>query len=76
MWCLPIYWGGKGAEKYLPKGSFVPLDIEGNGSDFVDLLNSDLYEKSLPAINEARNILLNELQIWATVHKAIFGTYV
>lgn len=75
MWCLPIYWGGKGAEKYLPKESVFQLDIKGNGSDFVDLLNGDLYERSLPAIAQARNILLNELQLWPTIHKAIFGVY-
>jgi len=75
LYSLPIYFGGKGAEKYLPKGSVFQLDINGNGSDFIDLLNDDLYEISLPAIIEARDIILNKLQLWATIHKAIFGTY-
>lgn len=75
LFCLPIYFGGKGAQKYLPKESVFQLDITGNGSDFIDLLNSNLYEKSLPAIIEARNKILNELNLWATIHKAIFGVY-
>lgn len=75
LFCLPIYWGGKGAEKYLPKESVFQLDINGNGSDFIDLLHDNLYEKSLPYIIEARNKILNELQLWAVIHKELFGTY-
>ena len=74
MWAMPVYWGGKGVEKYLPKESFIPLYIEGNGSDFLDYLNPELYTECLPAITKARDILLNELQLWPVVHKAIFGT--
>ena len=73
MWCMPIYWGGKNLHKYLPKESFKYLNIEGAGEDVLAIVNSDLYEKALPYIKKAREILLDELQIWARIHKAIFG---
>jgi len=75
LWAMPIYWGGLGAEKYLPEDSFIKLDITGDGSDFINKLNEETYQKALPAIAKARNIILNEWQIFPMAHKAIFGTY-
>lgn len=75
MWALPIYWGGKGVEKYLPKFSYENLDINGDGKDIIDFIKTDTYARALPDIAKARDILLNQLQLWPTVHKAIFGEY-
>lgn len=73
LWCMPIYWGGENLHLYIPKESFMYLDINGDGSDFINKLDKNLYEKSLPYIAEARNLLLNKYHIWARCHEAIFG---
>lgn len=73
MWCMPIYWGGSNLHKYIPSKSFHYLDINDNGDKILQIVNGDSYEKALPYIAKAREILLDELQIWARVHTAIFG---
>ena len=70
---MPIYWGGSGLHKYLPKEAFHYLDLNKNGDDVQEIINGDSYEKNLQYIAKARNILLDELQIWPRIHKAIFG---
>ena len=73
LWSRPIYWGGKGAEKYLPENSFDKLNIAGDGSDVIEFIKNNTYEKYLPEMKEARRILLNELNLWPRIHKGIFG---
>lgn len=74
LWAIPIYWGGSGLHEYIPKESFHYLDINGNGSDVLEII-----EKYNPITNyyltETRNILLDELQLWPRIHKAIYGTF-
>jgi hypothetical protein len=73
LWCYPIYWGCRNLQKYLPEKSFSYLDIDGNGDDVIDLVDSDIYKKALPHMKKAREILLDELQLWPRIHQAIFG---
>lgn len=73
MWCMPLYWGGKNLHKYIPKESFSYLSLNSYGNDVRDVIDSNIYEKALPLIAEARQILLNKLQIWPRTHEAIFG---
>ena len=73
MWSMPIYYGGYNLDKYLPKECFVQLDINGNGDDIIKIINSGIYEKSLPYIAKARQLLLNKYHIFARCHDAIFG---
>jgi len=75
LWAMPIYWGGRGMHKVLPENSFRYLNINGRGDDAVSIINSGFYEEHLPDLTKARDILLNELQLWPRVHKAIFGVY-
>lgn len=75
LWCKPLYWGGEGMKKLLPSKSHYYLDIEKNGDDIMDIINSTDYEESIEDISKARNILLNQLNPWAMVHKAIYGEY-
>jgi len=75
LWAMPIYWGGRGVHKVLPATSFKYLDINGHGDDVRNIINSRFYEEHLPELSEARHILLNEVQVWPKVHKAIFGTF-
>jgi hypothetical protein len=74
MWSMPIYYGGENLHKYIPKESFHYLDINGDGIDVIDIINSNLYEKSLSYIGEARNLLLDKWQLWPRLHELIFGS--
>lgn len=72
-WCMPIYWGCTNLGEYLPEDSFVWLDIEDEHAPkrVRDIVTSNLRERNLDAIAEARQLLLNEYQLWPTVEKAI-----
>lgn len=74
LWAMPIYWGGN-LHPYLPPDSFRELNIDGDGSDVLDIANSDFYEKHINDLAKARNVLLDELQLWPRTHKLIFGTH-
>lgn len=75
LWAMPIYWGGQGVHLVLPEKSFRYLDINGKGEDVINVINSDFYEQNLNELEKARNILLNEQQLWAKVHYIIFGVH-
>lgn len=60
---LPIYFGCTNLDEYFPPESYIMLDIR----DFPkalkslrDIIDSDEYEKRLPAIIEARQLILEE----------------
>lgn len=73
MWSMPLYWGGSGLHKYIPENSFRYIDINKNGEDVLEIINSNFYEEHLEDLAKARDILLNELQLWPRIHQAIFG---
>jgi hypothetical protein len=73
LWAMPIYWGGKGVHKVLPDTSFRYINIDGNGEDVMEVVNSDFYEKNIDSLAKSRDILLNQLQLWPRVHAAIYG---
>lgn len=75
MWCLPLYFGGNGPKHFLPRESFCNLNINGDGTDIIEWIKEDKYEQSLPFITEARDILLDKMQLWPKLHYEIFGTY-
>lgn len=74
LWAMPIYYGCQNLHQFLPSESFRYLDINANGDDVLNITNSDFYEKNINALAKARNILLDELQLWPRTHKLIFGT--
>jgi hypothetical protein len=66
-WTLPIYYGCPNMDEYLPSNSFVSVDID----DFeatIDLISSiiqsDGYSDSLPALAQARDLVLNKYNIF------------
>lgn len=71
LWAVPVYWGGKNLDKYIPKESFINFDIDKDGSDV--LYSNDNYEKRITYISQARDLLLNKYQLWPRIHEAIFG---
>lgn len=72
-WCMPIYWGCTNLDEYLPEDSFVEIDIEDpNAPQRVrEIVESDMWERNLDAIAEARRRLLNEYQIWPTIERCV-----
>lgn len=72
-WCMPIYWGCTNLEDYLPDDSFVRIDIEDDDAPerVREIVNSDLRERNLDAIAEARRLLLEEYQLWPTVERTV-----
>lgn len=72
MWCCPIYSGAIGLEKYIPKNSFVYLDVfSTTPKEVMDTVNSDFREKNIKDIAEARNLMLNKYQIWSRIWETI-----
>lgn len=76
LWCMPLYYGGTNLEKYLPRESFEYVDIfndQNAAHSIFAISNSNLRERNLRAIAEARDLLLNKYQIWPRVYDAIKG---
>lgn len=64
---LPIYYGAEKLEEYFPKESFVRIDIEdieGSIKTIKQVLSDDIWEERLPAIKEARDLVLNKYQLF------------
>ncbi len=73
LWSYPIYWGGENIHQVIPKESFSYLDINGNGNDVLEIIQENVYEKALPYISEARQLLLDKWQLWPRIHELVFG---
>jgi len=72
MWCMPIYYGGTQIHKFLPINSFRYLNLFKDTPEYViKIINSNFREDHLKDIEKARYLILNELQIWARVWRAI-----
>jgi hypothetical protein len=62
-WCLPIYHGCPNAAEYFPEDSFIPIDIHQFGAAreaIAKAIRDDEYTRRLPAIREARRLVLEE----------------
>jgi hypothetical protein len=79
LWTMPIYFGSDNLHDYLPKDSFINIDISGSlGEIDIEIgkilaLMSWYREEHLKDIAEARERLLNEYQLWAYVYNKIKG---
>ena len=64
--CLPFYHGCPNINDYFPKDSCVPIDIESDSAMTVieQALKSNLYDKRLEAISAARNLVLNDFNLF------------
>jgi len=65
-WCLPIYYGGGGADKLLPPGSFIRLpSLDEKGLEFIQEVtaSTDYWYQAKDAISEARQIILHKLNL-------------
>jgi hypothetical protein len=67
-WCLPIYYGGKAADKLLPPGSFLRLpSLDERGMAYIKEVtaNADAWHEAKEAIAQARQIILHKLNLLA-----------
>lgn len=72
-WCMPIHWGCTNLSEYFPEDSYVRIDIEDeNAPEKVkEVVESDLRERNLDAIAEARERILDKYQFWPTLEREI-----
>lgn len=72
-WTVPIFWCGTDLRKYFPEGSFIQFDArkETEIDRIIDVISNDDYSKRLPALTEARNLILNKFNFWPTIKSVI-----
>jgi len=59
--CLPFYHGAPNAAEYFPAESFIPINIHNFAESFARIqqaIRDNEYERRLPAIREARRLVL------------------
>lgn len=64
---LPFYYGCPNLEDYFPSDSFIRIDLDDfdNAANIIRrMVDTGEYEKRLPAIREARNLVLNHYQFF------------
>lgn len=65
--CFPFYFGCPNVFDYFPNESLIPLDIcdfEGSLEAIEKAMRDNAYEKRLPAIREARRLVLDEYALF------------
>lgn len=72
-WTVPIFWCGTDLRKYFPEGSFIQFDARKDSEidRIIEIISNDDYEKRLPALTEARNLILNKFNFWPTIKSVI-----
>jgi len=72
--CLPFYHGCPNAADYFPEESFIPIDIndtERAARQIKEAIATDAYARRLPAIKEARRLVLERYGLFATVSRLV-----
>jgi hypothetical protein len=72
-WTMPIYWGCKKIDRFLPKGSYINFDInESNVEDkIIEISKSSYAEDNIDNLIKARKLIMNKYNIWPTIEMAI-----
>jgi hypothetical protein len=71
---LPFYYGCPNLEDYFPADSFIRIDLDdfnSAASVIRQMVDSGEYEKRLPAIREARHLVLNHYQFFPFMVKEL-----
>lgn len=73
-WTVPIYFGCTNLEDYFPEKSFIRIDIS-RPDEAMEVINSvlssDDWSARLPALQEARNLVLDKYQLFPQVHEFV-----
>ena len=73
-WSVPIYYGCTNLEDYFPSGSFIRIPIDSPGEAFESvktIIKRDNWEKRLPALKEARDLVLHRYQLFPHLSRLI-----
>lgn len=73
-WSVPIYYGCTNLEDYFPSGSFIriPIDSPRQAVESVKtILAQDNWEKRLPALKKARDLVLHHYQLFPHLSRLI-----
>ena len=73
-WTVPIYYGCTNLEDYFPEESFIRIDIgqpEESLAKIRRIINEDNWERYIPALEEARNLVLNRYQLFPFLSEMI-----
>lgn len=73
-WSVPFYYGCINLEDYFPEESFIRIDINHPKKSMEKIraiIEEDDWEKRIPAIEEARNLVLYEYQLFPHLAKLI-----
>ena len=73
-YCLPFYWGCPNLEDFFPADSFirVPIARPGEAMQIIaKAIQDDEWVKRLPAIAEARRLVMDKYQVWPVIEKMI-----
>ena len=75
---LPLYWGCPNINDFIPKESFIWLPFDSDFYKAKDLIDSTIknneWESRLPYIRKAKEIILEELNLFPTIESIIKGT--
>ncbi|MEI6124937.1 MAG: glycosyltransferase family 10 [Pseudomonadota bacterium] len=77
-WTMPIYYGCKNIQAYFPPESMIYIDIthpEKALETIEKAIADNSWEKSLPAIEHARNLILERYQFFPFIHTYISAFY-
>lgn len=69
-WTMPIYYGCKNIEDYFPEKSFIKINIH-EPEEAIEIIKKCImdkqYDKSIHAIKEARELVLNKYQLFPSM---------
>ncbi|MCP4645837.1 MAG: glycosyltransferase family 1 protein [bacterium] len=73
--CLPLYWGCPNLDDYVPAESYVRLPME-KPAECAEMIREiiaspDLWRERLPAIREARRMMLDHWQVWPSLERTL-----
>jgi hypothetical protein len=70
---MPLYFGCNNIEKYFPKKSFIQIDPRDKHIDLFlkEIIVSNKWEENLEAITKARDLILNEYQLFPFLYNQI-----
>lgn len=71
---LPFYYGAPNAAAYFPADSFIPIDLarpQQAATTICDAIVNDEYSRRLPAILEARRLVLEQHQLLAYLRRMV-----